>query len=96
VADDGGRSVAGVGLDEHAGDYAMVVEGLPVREVGVGLAGVVEGVVPGEVRWRWGGGEWTYHPPIVRLRFARSSRSPGSVLKGGTSPVLSFQKSSRW
>ena len=37
-----------------------------------------------------------YHPPIVRLLLARSSRSPGSVLNGGVSPLLSFQKSSRW
>jgi hypothetical protein len=56
VADDGGRGVAGVGVDEHAGDYSVAVEGLPVREVGVGLASVRGGVVPGEVRWRWGVG----------------------------------------
>lgn len=38
----------------------------------------------------------SYHPPEVKAFFANSSRSPGSVLKGGTSPVLSFQNSSRW
>lgn len=36
-----------------------------------------------------------YHPPFVKDSFAKSSRSPGSVLNGGTSPVLSFQNMSR-
>lgn len=34
----------------------------------------------------------TYYPPFVNVSFAKSSRSPGSVLSGGTSPVLSLQK----
>lgn len=46
VSEDGGASVPGVGVDEHAWDYAVAVEGLPVYGVRVGLAGVGGSVVP--------------------------------------------------
>jgi hypothetical protein len=36
------------------------------------------------------------HPPLDKAFFAKSSRSDGCVLNGGTSPVLSFQSISRW
>jgi hypothetical protein len=72
----------------------MAVESLPVGEVGVGLSGIRGGVVPARLLKRLNERELTYHPPTVRLRLARSSRSPGSVLNGGTSPVLSFQNRS--
>lgn len=46
MAEDGGRGVAEVGVDQLTRDNAVTVEGLTVREVGVGLAGVGGGVVP--------------------------------------------------
>jgi hypothetical protein len=96
VAEDCGFGVAFVGIDEHARDDAVAVEGLPVCEMSVGLAGVRGGIVPMlllDSRWRLRRGR-AYHPPIVKALLAKSSRSPGSVLNGGSSPVLSFQKSS--
>ena len=48
MAEDGGCGIASVSVDEHAGDYAVAVEGLAVCEVGVGLPGVRGGVVPME------------------------------------------------
>jgi hypothetical protein len=41
-----GRRVPFVGVDKHARDYSVPVEGLSVRGVGVGLPGVGAGVVP--------------------------------------------------
>lgn len=46
MAEDGGFRVAFVGVDEHAGDDTVAVEGLSVCEVRVGLAGVGGGVEP--------------------------------------------------
>lgn len=46
VSEDRGFRVPFVGVDEHAGDDAVPVEGLSVGEVGVGLPGVGGGVVP--------------------------------------------------
>jgi len=44
VAEDGGLGAASVGVDEHAWDDSVAVEGLSVCEVGVGLAGVRRGI----------------------------------------------------
>ena len=46
VPEDRGRGVARVGVDELAGDDAVAIEGLAVREVGVGEACVGGGVQP--------------------------------------------------
>lgn len=46
MAEDLGRCVAVVGVDELVGDYAVAVEGLAVGEVRVGHACVGGGVVP--------------------------------------------------
>ena len=46
MAEDSGGGVALVGVDEHAWDYAVAVEGLTVGEVRGGHAGVGGGVVP--------------------------------------------------
>lgn len=46
VAEDFGGDVTRVGVDEHAWDDAVAVEGLAVGEVGGGHAGVGGGVVP--------------------------------------------------
>lgn len=46
VAEDGPGRGACVGVDEHAGDDAVPVEGLTVREVGPGLASIGGGIVP--------------------------------------------------
>ena len=46
VAKDGGCRVALVGVDEHARDDTVAVEGLSVRRVRVGLSGVGGSIVP--------------------------------------------------
>lgn len=46
VAEDGGSSVALVGVDEHSRNDAVSVEGLAVGGMCVGLAGIRGGVVP--------------------------------------------------
>jgi len=46
VAEDCGRRVAKVSVDELAGDDSVSEEGLTVGEVGVGLTGVGGGIVP--------------------------------------------------
>lgn len=38
-----------VGVDEHAGDDTVPVEGLTVGEMGPGLAGVGGGIVPWKI-----------------------------------------------
>lgn len=95
MAKDLGFRIADIGIDEHARNDSMPVEGLPIRKMCVGLTCIGRGIIPEMVRLvNTIGTLQTYHPPLLKALFARSSRSPGSVLNGGTSPVLSFQKSS--
>ena len=46
MTEDGGAGVSEVRVDELAGNDAMAEEGLSIREVGVGEAGVGGGIVP--------------------------------------------------
>jgi hypothetical protein len=46
VAEDRGLGVAFVGVDEHARDDSVAVEGLSICEVGVGLASIRGGIIP--------------------------------------------------
>lgn len=82
-------------IDKHSRDNSVAVESLSVCEMCIRLACVTRSMVP-IARYQYScryqkSSNLTYHPPFVKDSFAKSSRSPGSVLNRGSSPVLSFK-----
>lgn len=85
MAEDLGRCVTEVGVDQLAGDDAVAVEGLAIGKVSVRHACIGRGIEPVAfkllvlVMGHWSGVGETYHPDSVSFSRARSSSLMGSM-----------------